>query len=496
MWKELGRFGMGPPSGGGGQQPGGGQRTPLRRNNPLLWILVIGAILIYTQTDGSLFGNIDQTHVSRMTLTPEEITGEFALIDHTGMPRTNQDFLGKHTLVYFGFTWCPDVCPSAMLTMSQVIEDLEAQATSVQPLFITVDPQRDTVEKLAAYVSALAPGLVGLTGSEAAIGQALESFGIYRRSHATGLDDPDYLVDHAAFFYLMGPAGKFIQYFEAARGADQARPGHRAGALGLSRRGVRHHPRRAGVRQRQDRAVRGPARALPQGRPRRPGLQVGARLHRPRLSPHGERAATASISTPGACGPSTLARRVAALWVGRRPRDRRGRHGPLRRRPRRHRVHRRPRGPAGACPWCWWWTCAGPGRLGGRACRGLRQPPPGRGGRGRHPQPGGGRGARAAAPRRPRRALHHGLRRRAEDGYTESSLAASRPRAGLRERRCRGWRTSRQRSLPDRSMPRRWPPWRARLQMGLPRRRVRRSPRLASGSRWHGMRPSASATTR
>ena len=218
MWKELGKFGMGPPSGGGGQQPGGGQRTPLRRNNPLLWILVIGAILIYTQTDGSLFGNIDQTHVSRMTLTPEEIRGEFALIDHTGTPRTNQDFLGKHTLIYFGFTWCPDVCPSAMLTMSQVIEDLEAQATSVQPLFITVDPQRDTVEKLAAYVSALAPGLVGLTGSEAAIGQALESFGIYRRSHATGLDDPDYLVDHAAFFYLMGPDGKFIQSFEPREG--------------------------------------------------------------------------------------------------------------------------------------------------------------------------------------------------------------------------------------------------------------------------------------
>ncbi|MDE0409799.1 MAG: SCO family protein [Alphaproteobacteria bacterium] len=218
MWKELGKFGMGPPSGGDGQQPGGGQRTPLRRNNPLLWILVIGAILIYTQTDGSLFGNIDQTHISRMTLTPEEITGEFALIDHTGTPRTDQDFLGKHTLIYFGFTWCPDVCPSAMLTMSQVIEDLEAQETSVQPVFITVDPQRDTVEKLAAYVSAFVPELVGLTGSEEAVGQALESFGIHWRSHATGLDDPDYLVDHAAFFYLMGPDGKFIQYFEPRQG--------------------------------------------------------------------------------------------------------------------------------------------------------------------------------------------------------------------------------------------------------------------------------------
>ena len=219
MWKELNKLGMGPPSGGGGQQPGGGGKKPaLRRNNPLLWILIIGAVLIYSQYDGSLFGNFDQSHVSRMTLTPEEITGEFALIDHTGAPRTNQDFFGQHTLIYFGFTWCPDVCPSAMLTMSQVIEDLSAQDMMVQPLFITVDPQRDTVEKLAAYVSAFVPDLVGLTGSEEAVAKALESFGIYWRSHAAGPDDTDYLVDHASFFYLMGPDGKFIQYFEPRQG--------------------------------------------------------------------------------------------------------------------------------------------------------------------------------------------------------------------------------------------------------------------------------------
>ena len=224
MWKELGKFGMGPPSGGGGQQPGGGgqqpggPKNPLRRNNPLLWILIIGAILIYTQTDGTLFGPTNQSHLSRMALAPEQIKGEFSLIDHTGTPRTNQDFLGTHTLIYFGFTWCPDVCPSAMLTMSQVVEDLAAQETIVQPLFITVDPQRDTVQKLSAYVSALVPGLIGLTGSEEAVAKALESFGIYRRSHAEGPEDADYMVDHASFFYLMGPDGRFIQSFEPREG--------------------------------------------------------------------------------------------------------------------------------------------------------------------------------------------------------------------------------------------------------------------------------------
>ena len=218
MWKELGKFGGGLQPGGGGQQPG--QKPGLRRNNPLLWILVIGAILIYSQTDGSLFGPPDQSHPSRMAVPPEQITGTFALIDHTGAPRTEQDFHGTPTLIYFGFTRCPTACPSAMLTMAQVVEDLQAQGTSVQPLFITVDPQRDTVEELADYVAQL-PYLIGLTGSEEDVARALDSFGIYRRSHAEGPEDTDYLVDHASFFYLMGPDGTFQRHFETNQGPTQ-----------------------------------------------------------------------------------------------------------------------------------------------------------------------------------------------------------------------------------------------------------------------------------
>ena len=203
MWKNLGRF--------GGGQPG-------QRRNPLLWIAVIGAILIYSQYDGSLFGNIDRSHLSRMTVPPEEVVGRFALTDHTGAPRTERDFHGSHTLIYFGYTWCPDVCPSSMLVMAQVMEDLAAQGKTVQPLFITVDPKRDTVEKLAAYVGRLMPNLTGLTGSEEAVAKALDSFGAHRRSHATDTDDEDYLVDHASFFYLMGPDGAFVQHFEPSQG--------------------------------------------------------------------------------------------------------------------------------------------------------------------------------------------------------------------------------------------------------------------------------------
>ena len=203
MWKNFGGL--------GGGQPG-------QRRNPIIWIVVIAAILIYSQYDGSLFGNIDRSHISRMTVPPEEITGRFALIDHTGAPRTERDFHGAHTLIHFGYTWCPDVCPSAMLVMAQVLEDLAARGRSVRPLFITVDPARDTAEKLAAYVDLLIPGLVGLTGSEEAVVQALDSFGVERRSHRTGADDTDYLVDHTSLFYLMGPDGTFVRHFDPSQG--------------------------------------------------------------------------------------------------------------------------------------------------------------------------------------------------------------------------------------------------------------------------------------
>ena len=203
MWKNFGGF--------GGGQPG-------QRRNPIIWIVVIAAILIYSQYDGSLFGNIDRSHIARMTVPPEEVTGAFALIDHTGAPRTERDFHGAHTLIHFGYTWCPDVCPSAMLVMAQVLEDLAARGMSVRPLFITVDPARDTTEKLAAYVAQLIPGLVGLTGSEEAVAQALDSFGVERRSHRTGADDTDYLVDHTSLFYLMGPDGAFVQHFDPNQG--------------------------------------------------------------------------------------------------------------------------------------------------------------------------------------------------------------------------------------------------------------------------------------
>ena len=111
----------------------------------------------------------------------EPVGGPFALIDHTGEPRTDADFRGKLLLVYFGFTFCPDICPTDLQAIGLAVDQLGAAGESVQPLFITVDPERDTPEHLADYVSLFHPRLIGLTGSREAIRQAAGLQGLLRQ---------------------------------------------------------------------------------------------------------------------------------------------------------------------------------------------------------------------------------------------------------------------------------------------------------------------------
>jgi protein SCO1/2 len=107
------------------------------------------------------------------------IESEFSLIDHTGKPMTDEDFEGKWQLVFFGFTYCPDVCPTTLNDVSIVLEELGAEADQLQPLFITVDPERDTPEVMAEYVANFDPRIVGLTGSPEQIEQATQAFRAY-----------------------------------------------------------------------------------------------------------------------------------------------------------------------------------------------------------------------------------------------------------------------------------------------------------------------------
>ena len=148
----------------------------------------------------------------------EPIGGPFALTDHTGTVRTEADFRGSLMLVYFGFTYCPDICPTDLQNIGLAMEKLGAAAERVQPLFITVDPERDTARHLAEYVPMLHPKLIGLTGDAAATHKAAEAYKVYYAK--VPFKGDDYTVDHSAFIYLMGADGAYLGFFPPGTGPD------------------------------------------------------------------------------------------------------------------------------------------------------------------------------------------------------------------------------------------------------------------------------------
>lgn len=148
----------------------------------------------------------------------EPIGGPFTLIDHTGKTRTETDFRGKLLLVYFGFTYCPDICPTDLQAMTVGIEKLGTSGDAVQPLFITVDPERDTVDHLAQYVSLFHSRLIGLTGTAAQVHRAANA---YRVHYARVTIGANYTIDHSAFIYMMGRDGTYLGFFPPGTSPDQ-----------------------------------------------------------------------------------------------------------------------------------------------------------------------------------------------------------------------------------------------------------------------------------
>ncbi len=141
------------------------------------------------------------------------IGGPFTLVDQHGQKVTDQSFAGRFMLIYFGYTFCPDVCPLSLSNMVQAIALLDPdQAERVVPVFITVDPARDTVQQMAEYAPLFDPRLVALTGSADEIKQAAKAYRVYYSKVENG-DSGDYLMDHSAFIYLMGPDGRYRRHF-------------------------------------------------------------------------------------------------------------------------------------------------------------------------------------------------------------------------------------------------------------------------------------------
>jgi cytochrome oxidase Cu insertion factor (SCO1/SenC/PrrC family) len=145
--------------------------------------------------------------------------GPFALVDHTGKPRTSEDFRGKLLLIYFGYSYCPDVCPTDLQQISLAVDRLGTLGEAVQPLFITLDPERDTAAHLADYVSLFHPRLIGLTGNAEQIHSAALAYKVYYAKYPPG--SPDYVVDHSSFIYLVDENGKYIGFFPPGTTADR-----------------------------------------------------------------------------------------------------------------------------------------------------------------------------------------------------------------------------------------------------------------------------------
>jgi protein SCO1/2 len=149
----------------------------------------------------------------------EGVGGPFRLVDSAGKIVTDRDFRGKYLLVYFGYTSCPDLCPTTLSDVSDALQQLGSHARRVQPVFITVDPARDTSERLKAYLASFSPLLIGLTGSPAEIAAVERAYHASSAQVRSVQGGSGYSVNHSAALYLMGRHGEFISAFPAMESA-------------------------------------------------------------------------------------------------------------------------------------------------------------------------------------------------------------------------------------------------------------------------------------
>ena len=171
--------------------------------------LAVGLVLVL-----SLMGGL------RGVAAPAAIGGPFQLTDQTGQTVTEKDLIGRPTLVFFGFTHCPDVCPTELFEMSEVLRAMGGDADRVNAYFISVDPERDTTAAMKDYLSSFDPRLKGLTGDPDAVAKAISGYRVYARK--VPLKDGDYTMDHTALVYLMDRDGKFVAPFNLKQKPEEA----------------------------------------------------------------------------------------------------------------------------------------------------------------------------------------------------------------------------------------------------------------------------------
>ena len=155
------------------------------------------------------------------------VGGSFSLIDQNGRRVTDKDFLGRPMLVFFGFTFCPDICPSGLQVISSVLDQLGTKGERIVPIFVTIDPERDTPDQLKSYLASFHPRLVGLSGTSVEIADVAKKYRVYFKKIKDEKSTADYTMDHTTIIYLMDEKGQFVAHFSHATSADKLSEGLR-----------------------------------------------------------------------------------------------------------------------------------------------------------------------------------------------------------------------------------------------------------------------------
>ena len=141
------------------------------------------------------------------------IGGPFTMVNHKGATVTEKDFLGHYTIYFFGYTFCPDVCPTELQVLAAAMKELGPEADKIIPVFVSIDPERDTPAVIGGYVSNFDPRLVGLTGSPGQVATMARAFHVFYQKVPDPKTPKDYSMDHSSIIYVMGPDGKFVNHF-------------------------------------------------------------------------------------------------------------------------------------------------------------------------------------------------------------------------------------------------------------------------------------------
>lgn len=179
-----------------------------------LWLVL--ALVVAAALGGFLWLKGDQVpQLGRNVITGQiAIGGPYALTDQDGKPRASTDFGGKYQLIYFGYTFCPDVCPTTLALMAAALDRLGADKDRIVPVFITIDPERDTPDAIKKYVAAFGPQFIGLTGTPEQIAKVEKEFRVYAKKGP--VENGTYAMDHSSVMYLMSPDGKLLSFFDEA----------------------------------------------------------------------------------------------------------------------------------------------------------------------------------------------------------------------------------------------------------------------------------------